>query len=132
MRIVQQNLGAVAHAPDGVAHLIEPHFVEAELAHLGLDALADRPDERIHRRDGADFFEELDDRVVAGGHFVAEGRYRRLNRLQHVAPCWNKRVCRVVMFRLSNQPHGLGEGSGNVWGIPCLDGSRQTTAILAG
>jgi hypothetical protein len=46
--IVHQYFWPVTDAPDRIAHLIEAHFVETQVAHLGLDALAHRPDERIH------------------------------------------------------------------------------------
>ena len=64
VRVVDDHLRTVADAPDGVAHPVEAHLVEAELAHLGLDALADRADLRVHRGDGADVAHEVDD-VVA-------------------------------------------------------------------
>ena len=62
--VVDEDAFAVADFADGVAHGVEPDFIEAEFAHFGLDAFADGTDLGIDGGDGADLTEEGDD-VVA-------------------------------------------------------------------
>ncbi len=62
--VVEQLGRAAADLADDVAHLVEPDFVEAELAHFGFGALADCANLAVVAGDGAQVFQKLDD-VVA-------------------------------------------------------------------
>ena len=73
MAVVDEYTFTVADSADGVAHRIEPDFVEAEFAHFGLDAFTDWADLRIDRGDGADLAEEGDDVVAV----IVDGRLDR-------------------------------------------------------
>jgi len=61
VRVVQQNARTAADAANGVAHFIEAHFFKAQFDHFGLDTFSHGSNERVHRGDGADIAQELDD-----------------------------------------------------------------------
>jgi len=61
VRVIEQNPRTIPDAAEGVAHLIEAYFFITEFVHLGLDAFADRSNQRVCRRNGADIAQELDD-----------------------------------------------------------------------
>jgi hypothetical protein len=60
VRVVQQNARTAADASESVAHLIEAHFFIAQFDHLGLNAFSDGADQGVHRGDGANIAQELD------------------------------------------------------------------------
>ncbi len=68
MAVVDQHARAAADAADGVAHAVEPRLLKAELAHLFLDAFANGADLGVHRRDGANLAQKLDNCLRLFGH----------------------------------------------------------------
>ena len=58
--VVEQDLAAVADAPDDIAHFVPENFVKAETGHLGGDAFAAVADLTVHTGNGADLAQEAD------------------------------------------------------------------------
>ena len=61
MAVVEQLERAVADFADDVAHLVEPDFIKAELAHFGFSALANCTNLAVITGNGAEVAQKFDD-----------------------------------------------------------------------